>query len=83
MYIPFLWGFYVGFCLVTFLVLLFFLTRKRKLVDLLVLSFLCLVTVIVLWIFPTVSWVGLQCVNTVFPDYTHLFFYNCKIHDQS
>ena len=29
-------------------------------------------TVIVLWLFLTVPWVGLQCVFVVFPDQTHL-----------
>ena len=33
---------------------------------------LCLATVNVLWLFLTVSWVGLQCVSVVFPDHTHL-----------
>ena len=36
------------------------------------LSFRCLVTVNVLWLFLTVPWVGLQCVIVVFPDHTHL-----------
>ena len=44
------------------------MTRKRELVALLLLSFRCLVTVNVLWPFLTVSWVGLRCVNVVFPD---------------
>ena len=50
------------------------LKRMRELVALLVLSYGCLVTVIVLWLFLTVSWVGMQCVIVVFPDHTHLFF---------
>ena len=25
-----------------------------------------------MWIFLTVLWVGLQCLNVVFPDHTHL-----------
>ena len=37
-------------------------------------SYECLVTVIILWIFLTVPWVGLQCVIVVFPDHTHYFF---------
>ena len=48
------------------------LKRKRELVALL-LSYRCLVTVNVLWLFLTVQWVGLQCVIVVFPDHTHLF----------
>ena len=50
------------------------LTRKRELVALLLLSFLCLVTVKVQWLFLTVPWVGLQCVIVVFPDHTYLIF---------
>ena len=37
------------------------LTRKRELINLLLLSFGCLATVNVPWFFLTVSWVGLQC----------------------
>ena len=50
------------------------LKRKRKLVHvaLLLLSYRCIVTVNVLWLFLTVPWVGLQCVIVVFPDHTHL-----------
>ena len=48
------------------------LTRKRELADLLLLSFGCLVTVNVMWLFLTVPWVGLQF---VFPDHTYLLFY--------
>ena len=50
------------------------LERKRELVVLLLVSFGCLVTVNVLWLFLTVLWVGLQCVIVVFPDHTHLLF---------
>ena len=50
------------------------LKRKRKLVDLL-LAYRCIVTINVLWLFLTVPWVGLQCVIVVFPDHTHLLFY--------
>ena len=50
------------------------LKRMRELVALLVLSYGCLVTVNVLWLFLTVSWVGMQCVIVVFPDHTHLLF---------
>ena len=48
-------------------------------VVLLLLSYGCLVTVYVLWLFLTMPWVGLQCLLVVFPDYTHFFFYNVKI----
>ena len=37
----------------------------------LLLSYRCLVTVNVLWLFLTLPWVGLQCVTVVFPDHTH------------
>ena len=50
------------------------LKRKRKLVALLLLSCRCIVTINVLWLFLTVSWVGLQYVIVVFPDHTHLLF---------
>ena len=40
----------------------------------LLLSFRCLVTVNVLWLYLTVPWVGLQFVALVFPDHTHLLF---------
>ena len=55
------------------------LKRKRELVALLLLSYGCLVTVNVLWLFLKVSWVGLQCVVVVFHDHTHLLFANSKI----
>ena len=51
------------------------LKRKGKLVALLLLSYRCIVTINVLWLFLTVQWVGLQCVIVVFPDETHLLFY--------
>ena len=38
------------------------------------LSFGCLVTANVLWLFLMMSWVGLQCVIVEFPDHTHLRF---------
>ena len=53
------------------------LKRKRKLVALLLLSHRCLISVNVLWSFPTVPWVGLQCGIVVFPDHTHLLFFSC------
>ena len=50
------------------------LKRNRKLVALLLLSYRCLVTVNVLWLFLTVTLARLQCVIVVFPDHTHLLF---------
>ena len=50
------------------------LKRKRKPVALLLLSYRCIVTINVLWLFLTVPWVGLQCVVVVVPDHTHLLF---------
>ena len=47
------------------------LTRKRELVAFLLLSFGCLVTVNVLKLFLTVTWVDLQFVIVVFPDHPH------------
>ena len=47
---------------------------KRKLVALLLLSYRCIVTINVLWLFPTAPWVGMQCVIVFFPDHTHLLF---------
>ena len=48
------------------------LKRKRKLVALLLLSYRCIVTVNILWLFLTVPLVGLQYVTVVFPD--HIYF---------
>ena len=45
-----------------------------ELVALLLLSYECLVTINVLWLFLAVSWVGLKCVIVIFPDHTHLLF---------
>ena len=42
------------------------LKRKRKLVALLLLSYRCIVTISVLWLFLTVPLVGLQCVIVAF-----------------
>ena len=55
----------------THLLFAIILKRKRELVALLLLSYGCLVTVNVLWIFLTVPQVGMQCLIVVFPDYTH------------
>ena len=54
------------------------LKRKRELVALLLLSYGCLVTVNILWLFLMVPWVGLYCVIVVFPDHTP-FLYACYI----
>ena len=43
-------------------------------VALILLSFGCLVTVNILWLFLTVPWVGLECVIVVFSDHTHLLY---------
>ena len=48
------------------------LKRKRKLIALLLLSYICIVTVNALWLFLMVPWVGLQYVIVVFPDHTQL-----------
>ena len=48
------------------------LKRKRKLVALLLLSYRCIVTIKILWLFLTLQWVGLQYVIVVFPEHTHL-----------
>ena len=50
------------------------LKRKTKLVALLFSSNRCIVTINVLWLFLTVSTVGLQCVIVVFLEHTHLLF---------
>ena len=43
-------------------------------VALLLLSYRCIVTINVLWLFLTVPWVGLQHVIVVILDHTHLLF---------
>ena len=50
------------------------LKTKMKLVALLLLSYRCIVTINVLWLFLTLPWVGLLFVIVVFPDHTHLLF---------
>ena len=57
------------------------LKRKRKLAALLLLSYRCIVTINVLWLFLTVPWVGLQYVIVIFPDNTHflIIFFDLKI----
>ena len=39
-------------------------------------SYICIVTINVLWLFLTVPWVDLQCMIVVFPDHTYLLFGN-------
>ena len=53
------------------------LKGKIKLVTLLVLSYRCIVTINVLWLFLTVQSAGLQCMIVVFPDRSHLLFIYC------
>ena len=48
----------------------------RKLVALLLLSYRCIVSINVLWLFLTVLWVDLQYVIVVFPDHTHFLYLN-------
>ena len=48
------------------------LTKNKELAALLLLSFGCLVTINVLWLFLAVPWVGLQFMIVVFHDHTHL-----------
>ena len=48
------------------------LKRKRKLFALLLLSYRCIITINVLWLFLALPWAGLQCVIVVFPDHAHL-----------
>ena len=50
------------------------LKRKRKLVALLLLSYRCIVTVNVLWLFLAVPLAGIQYVIVVFAAHTHLLF---------
>ena len=81
MYFPF----FVGFlCLSLFCYALLcvhssfaLILKTRKLVVLLSLSYRCIVTINVQWLFLTVPWVGLQCVIVVFPDHTHLLMNGC------
>ena len=53
------------------------LKRERTLVVLRLLSYRCVLTLNVLWLFRAVSWVGLLCVIVVCPDHTHLLLV-CK-----
>ena len=45
-----------------------------KLVALILLSYRCIVSINVLWLFLKVLWVGLQYAIVVCPDHTHLYF---------
>ena len=62
-----------------FSILAIILTRKSELVALLLLSFECLVTVNIMWLFLKMPWVGLQFVIVIFPDHTHLLFAITKL----
>ena len=55
------------------------LKRKRELVALLLLSYGCLATVNVLWLYFTAPWVGLQCVIVVFPDHIYFLLWNLNV----
>ena len=55
----------------------FILMGKRELVAMLSLFSWCLV--IVVWLFFPVPWVCMQFVIVVFPDHTHLFFFEAKL----
>ena len=50
------------------------LEEEEKADSLLLLSYGCIVTINILWLFLTVLWVGLQYVIVVFLDQTHLLF---------
>ena len=52
-----------------------FLSRKRELVALLLMSFARLIALNSLRLFLAVPWVGLKCVVVVSPDNTHLLVY--------
>ena len=56
------------------------LRRKRELFALLLLSYGCLVSVNVMWLFLNVPWVGLQCVIVVFPDHLRNKFDFWNVH---
>ena len=48
------------------------LKRKGKLIALLLMSYRCIHTINVLWLFLAVPWVVRQCVIVVFPDRTYV-----------
>ena len=68
---------YVMHYFVSILVFAIILKRKRKLVALLLLSYIfshfcsCIVTLNVVWLFLMVPWICLQCAIVVFPGHTH------------
>ena len=53
------------------------LKRNRELAAFILLSYICLFTVNVLWLFLTMPWVGLQCVIVVFPDHNPFLNTSC------
>ena len=63
---------YALLCVRSSFVIIF--TKKRELVALLLLFFRGHVSVNVLWLFLTVPWDGLQCVNVVCPNHIHFCF---------
>ena len=63
---------YALFCVYSIFAI--FLMRKRKLDVLQLLSYRCIATINILWLFLAVPWVGLQCAIVAFPDHTHLIF---------
>ena len=69
-------------CVLSSVAIILILMEKRAMVAFLCLSSWCLMTVIVLWLLLTVSWVGLQSVIVVFPDHTNFpFFILMPIHN--
>ena len=56
---------------------------KRELVALLFLISSCHVAVIVLCLFLTVLWVGVQCVIVALPGHTHLRFAHVRSYKRS
>ena len=74
MYFPLFVVLCMCLCIVMHSLFAIILKRKRKLVALLLLSYRCIVTINVLWLFLTWPWVGIQCVIMVFPYHTHLPF---------
>ena len=58
---------------VSILIFAIILKRKRKLIALVLLSYKCIVTIDIPWLFLAVPWVGLQRA-VAFPEHTHLLF---------
>ena len=54
------------------------LKRKRKLVALLLLSYRCIVTIYVLWLFLTVPLVDLWYAVVLFPDHSHFLIMHIR-----